>query len=96
MNALSKLTDWLEKEPNQTEVIIIRRRSNQFCVKIEYGNSTTVPAESMNLEEAIMTAVDQANRLPSAKRKDAEKPEPKVKPMVTGGMMPGMTSMPGL
>jgi len=70
-DAIKALTNWLNTEPNATEVIIIRKRSNDFSVKLEYGDRTTVPCVDADLNEALLAAVDQADRLPSSRRKDA-------------------------
>lgn len=86
-DALKALSDWLENEPNQTEVIIIRRRDNEFCVKIEYGDRTSVPVENHDLNEALLTAVDRADRLPSSKRVKADHGRKSL---------PGIVKLPGM
>lgn len=101
-DALKTLTDWLEKEPNATEVIIIRRRNNDFSVRIEYGNRTTVPRISQDLGAAITEAVDKADRMPSmarskaVKEKVADHGQEKRQTMVC--LLPGMTAkvLPGM
>ena len=72
-DAIKALTDWLEKEPNATEVIIIRRRNNDFAVKIEYGDRTTIPRVNPDLGQALLEAVDKADCMPSSARTKAVK-----------------------
>lgn len=111
-DAVQAIADWISKEPESTEVIIIRRRGGEFHVKIEYGDRTTVPRVASDLAEALTAATEKANRLPSSARyygergmtkpgitpsRKATKVEKKPEPATT---MPGMTtpspSMPGL
>jgi hypothetical protein len=102
---LEQLEIWLAKEPNQTEVIIIRRRDNEYCVKIEYGNTTTVPAENHDLRAAISEAVTKADTHRSGKRKEHEENIVKTTKQPTNVVLtkkpvalPGMVSvkLPGM
>lgn len=71
---IKKLEEWLVKEPNQTEVIIIRHTNGTFSTKIEYGDRTTsAVGESQSLKEALSVSAESANRVRSAARKIAEK-----------------------
>jgi hypothetical protein len=103
------VAEWISKEPESTEVIIIRRRGGQFHVKIEYGDRTTIPRCAEDLAEALTAAVEKANALPSSARYYGErginKPgvaKPRKKTVVDKptSTMPGMTTvssmMPGL
>ncbi len=107
-DAVQAVADWISKEPEATEVIIIRRRGGQFHVKIEYGDRTTVPRCAEDLAEALTAATEKANALPSSARWYGERgmsrpgiTQPRKKTVVDKpvSMMPGMTtgsSMPGL
>ena len=87
-NAISELTEWLKREPNATEVIIIRRRDDVFSVKIEYGSRTTVPHENTDLSVALSNAVRRADANPSWKRATSEKTTAEKK--LTKVKLPGL------
>jgi cobalamin-dependent methionine synthase I len=102
-DAIQAIADWISKEPEATEIIIIRRRGGRFHVKMEYGDRTTVPAIADDLAEALTKATDLANRNPSSARfyaeRDQKKPTfmPKVEQKKPKVMMPGAAPkrMPG-
>ena len=81
---IQQITDWLNTEPNQTEVIVMRKERGDFEVTFQYGNRTTVPVVDADLGVALSKAVTKASKLPSAKRHAAEKKTVVVK-------LPGMT-----
>lgn len=73
MDVIKRIESWLKTEPNQSEVIVMRRQDNDFEVTVRYGNVTTVPAEGRDLAETLGAAIRAAERLPSAQKKDREK-----------------------
>ena len=89
-DVIRQIEAWLQTEPNATEVIIIRRRDNDFAVKIEYGDRTTVPHVDPDLTVALSSAVGKASRMPSGARDKAEKAARKKKTKVEGFKLPGM------
>lgn len=107
-DAVQAIADWISKEPEATEVIIIRRRGGEFHVKIEYGDRTTVPRVASDLAEALTAATEKANALPSSARYYGERgvtkpgvtaPRKKAVTEPPASTMPGMTtgsSMPGM
>ena len=86
------LADWISKEPEATEVIIIRRCGGDFHVKIEYGDRSTVPSVAADLAKALTEATERANRLPSSARYYGERgtTAPSVSKPRSVTMMPGM------
>lgn len=101
-DAVQAVADWISKEPESTEVIIIRRRGGQFHVKLEYGDRTTVPKCATDLAEALTAATEQANRLPSSARHYGERGLPipgrekTFKPKTTKVEKKPVTLMPGM
>ena len=95
-DVIRQIEAWLETEPNQTEVIILRKEDDGFEVTLQYGNRTTVPQTSDDLTTALTKAVGKASRLASSARRDAEKKtkviqkKPTVLPGVESIKLPGM------
>lgn len=65
---LKELQDWLNGNPEENEVIVIRAPGHVH-VKLQYGNITTVHKEGATIHDALGAALDRAKELPNKQRR---------------------------
>lgn len=70
-DVIAKVQKWFDDEPNQTEIIIIRKEDGQFAAFLHYGNRVMIPRSSSldNLADALEQIIDRAIEMPSGPRK---------------------------
>lgn len=68
-----QIEEWLSHEPNQNEVIVLRKLDNSFEVSLKYGNWTKITKSAATLEEAMLEAILRADVTPSAARRKQDK-----------------------